>query len=67
MLTTPMLSSRLVAVSKQVIVHLDEDLHEAVRKWATSEDRSMSAQVRRVLREQVPARFFEAEPPLCNP
>ena len=43
------------AVSKQIIVHLDDELYECVRKWAASEERSVSAQVRKLLKEALPS------------
>jgi hypothetical protein len=46
-----------MAVSKQVIVHLDEELHDAVRKWAAAEERSVSAQLRKLLKEALPVQF----------
>lgn len=43
--------------SKQVIVHLDESLYEAVRLWAASEERSVSAQLRKLVKDALPPEF----------
>jgi hypothetical protein len=41
-----------------MIVHLDPQLKDAIVAWADAEDRSVSGQIRHVLREHVPAEFM---------
>lgn len=45
-----------------MIVRLDTELHDGVRRWAEANDRSIAAQVRTVLREQIPVEYLEAKP-----
>ncbi|WP_162941565.1 hypothetical protein [Desertimonas flava] len=46
----------------QIITHVEPDLRDAVHRWAESEDRTVSAQVRKTLRDNVPVRFLDAPP-----
>lgn len=43
-----------------IIVHLDPRLRDAVKNWADAEDRSVSAQVRKLIREHLPKEHLEA-------
>lgn len=41
-------------MTKPLIVHLDDEDHDRVRRWAVREDRSMSAQVRHAIKAALP-------------
>lgn len=43
---------------QQIIVHLDAELADAMRRWATDEERSVSAQVRKLIRDSTPSEYF---------
>ncbi len=51
------LGGPVVEGTPQLIVRLEPDLHDALKRWAASEDRSLAAQVRMVLRGAVPGEF----------
>lgn len=38
---------------------VEPELKEALERWATAEDRSLSAQIRRVLADAVPAKYTQ--------
>jgi hypothetical protein len=44
--------------ARQILVHVDDELHAAIVEWARDQERSMSAQVRMVLRDALPARYL---------
>ena len=46
---------------QQIIVHLDANLADAMKRWATDEERSVSAQVRKLVRDQTPNKYFQPE------
>ena len=50
---------RADAGKAQIITHVEPELRDAVHRWAESEDRTVSAQVRKTLRDSVPARFLD--------
>ena len=44
---------------RKLMLRLDEDLVEALRRWAAAEHRSMNAQIRVTLRQAIPDEHFE--------
>jgi hypothetical protein len=43
---------------KSLVARIDKDTHDALTKWANDEDRSLAGQVRLVLRDVVPAKYW---------
>lgn len=41
-----------------VLVRLGEDQHQALLRWAIDEERALSAQVRKIVGDAIPAKYF---------